>query len=267
MKAPKTDTRSLSHLSQQKRVIIYCRVSTTDQKDKGMSLESQAEFCLAYAASMNWVVVRVVSEDYSGFVYYERPLFEEVRKELREGKADVLLCYAVDRMTREQTHALTIFRDDIIKNDAELWFVKFGKIENNAIGKFILSTYAMSAEKEREDIVDRTWRGKRARLLSGKVNNYGCNPYGYRRDKEKGVRLIHEDEAEIVRTIFNLYVEKEMSLWRIAEMLNDTGITSPATAHGRKYKDKSYTPVWNRTQVRRILNPPRIQGRGGGFSL
>jgi DNA invertase Pin-like site-specific DNA recombinase len=230
-----------------------------------MGLESQAEFNLAYAAQMNWSVVRVVSEDYSGFYYYERPLFGEIRKELREGKADILLCHSVDRLTREQSHALDIYRDDILKNDCELWFVKHGKIENNAIGKFILSTYAMSAEKEREDIVDRTWRGKRARLMSGKVPNYGCNPYGYRRDKEKGVRIIHDGEAEIVRLIFDLYVNKEMSLWRIGQMLNDGGIASPASAHNRKFKKDNYTPVWNRTQIRRVLSRPEYKGEAAAF--
>lgn len=77
-----------------KNVIIYARVSTKDQ-----STEMQHRELQQYALSRNWTVIKSI-EDKSTGTNMDRPGFKELLKMCRERKADVVLCWKLDRMFR-----------------------------------------------------------------------------------------------------------------------------------------------------------------------
>ncbi len=85
------------------RCIIYSRVSTDAQERDGTSLVTQELACRDYARSNGWTVVEEVRDAASGFTL-ERPGMVRVREVLRQGCADVVLSYAVDRLARNQNH-------------------------------------------------------------------------------------------------------------------------------------------------------------------
>src|SRR5690606_14981380 len=96
-----------------------------------------------------------------------------------------------------------------------------------------------------------------ARALSGKIHGSGHELYGYRRDKERGVRTLFEPEARIVREIFEGAARGD-SLRALARTLNDRGVPSPAAdkvtfADGR-------TPRWGKGVLVRILRNPEYKG-------
>lgn len=120
--------------------------------------------------------------------------------------------------------------------------------------QLLRSVQSYVAEVEREKIIERTMRGKRQRLLSGKIHNVGPELYGYRRQKELGVRTIYEPEAEIVRRIFQWVAVVSMALRGIATRLPVDGVPSPYTA-------KSFiTTCWNTTAVRNIIRNSAYKG-------
>jgi site-specific DNA recombinase len=84
------------------RVIIYCRVSTKDQEEDGTSLDTQEQRCRAYAAENGWQVTAVYRETHSGAELWERPKLTELREMMRTGAVDVLLAYALDRLSRSR---------------------------------------------------------------------------------------------------------------------------------------------------------------------
>jgi DNA invertase Pin-like site-specific DNA recombinase len=245
-----------------RRAIIYCRVSTEDQKDKGLSLLSQAQACLAFVEQQQWEVASVIEEDASGYLLDERPRFSEARASVRRGDADILLCYTADRMSRHQTHSLIIF-DSIAEAGAELWFVRHGPIEDSPMGRAMLSLYATGAAMERENIIERTRRGKRARLLQGKVGNSGIDQYGWRRDKARGVREIYEPEARVVRMIFRWVADDHVGVYSVVRRLTEMGVPCPSVGK-RSFKD-GRSPGWGVAQVRRLLHDPSYKGEGAGW--
>jgi len=137
------------------RALTYARVSTDAQERDGTSLETQERACLDFARAQGWVVIESVRDAASGFSL-DRPGIERVRRLLRDGGAEVLLAYAVDRLSRNQNQIGVLF-DEVQQAGAKLEFVT-ERFEDSAIGRFILAARAFIGEVEREKIVERTMR-------------------------------------------------------------------------------------------------------------
>src|SRR3954468_16647504 len=85
------------------RAIVYSRVSTDAQERDGTSLDTQERACLDFARQQGWRVVEAIRDTASGFSL-DRDGIEQVRRLLHAGAADVVLAYAVDRLSRNQNH-------------------------------------------------------------------------------------------------------------------------------------------------------------------
>ena len=255
MKAPKK--------TQEKICVIYCRVSTDEQRETGLSLESQEASCRGFAAAQGWKILRVVYEDHSAFYLEERQVFQSVREDIRLGRANILLSHAFDRLTRNQDHAGQIFRS-IREYGGELWCVEEGAIGiGESTGKFMGNVYAYLAEQEREKIRERTMRGRKQRLLNGKIHNAGVPLYGYRINREEGRREIYEPEAAVVREIFRLCVEEKLGVHGITLRMIMRGIPTPSEGNRRKLRKDN--PVWQKSAVYRILRRHDYMGETVGW--
>src|SRR4051812_12574020 len=187
------------------RTIVYSRVSTDAQERDGTSLDTQERACLEFARQQGWRVVESVRDAASGFSL-DRPRIERVRRILRDGGADVLLAYGIDRLARNQ-QKLAVLVDEVEEAGAKLEFVT-ERFEDTVVGKLILSVRAFAAEVEREKIVERTTRGKLERARSGRIPQaFGRGCYGYVYNPAIGQREIEPFQAEIVRRIFTRYAE------------------------------------------------------------
>src|SRR5512138_1574749 len=97
--------RKVIPLSNDRKVaIIYCRVSTKSQQEEGTSLETQERGCTKYAEGLGYSIGRVTKEVYSGAELWDRPLLSKDRDEIRAGRYQALICYAVDRLSRSVAH-------------------------------------------------------------------------------------------------------------------------------------------------------------------
>lgn len=237
-----------------KLALVYCRVSTRNQEDN-YSLDTQADACVNHAESLGYTVARVTKEIYSGAELFDRPLLSQDRMDLRAGKFQALVCYSIDRLSRDIAH-LAIIADECDRVGVEMIFVT-EQLDSSPEGKLLQSVRAYVAEIERQKIRERTMRGRKARVLSGKIHNAGSEFYGYRRDKEKGVREIYEPEAAIIRRIFYLYVNEGMSMTALTRLLNQEGI--PAPGINRNFKD-GRQPIWSKGTVRYLLKMDAYKG-------
>ncbi|HUZ84018.1 MAG TPA: recombinase family protein, partial [Gaiellales bacterium] len=170
------------HPSGQPRAAIYTRVSTRGQEDNS-SLKTQRAACEQHAAAHGYQVVGVFSDVHSGAHYRERPQLGTLRELVRAGQVDVLLAYALDRLSRNQAH-LYILAEEIEDHGGRLEFVT-EDFENTAVGKLIRSAKTFAAEVEREKISERMTRGKRARVAGGKPLFGPKPPYGLRWSEEE----------------------------------------------------------------------------------
>ena len=228
------------------RAIVYSRVSTDAQERDGTSLDTQERACVDFARAQGWLVIESVRDAASGFSL-DRDGIERMRELLRAGAADVVVAYAVDRLSRNQNQIGVIF-DEIQQAGARLEFVT-ERFEDTAVGRFILAARAFIAEVEREKIVERTTRGKLERAKSGRIPQaFGRGCYGYVYNPLTGQREIEPYQAEIVRRMFQRFAETR-SFSAVSNELTDEGIP----AH--------QGPRWYANTVRNMLRNESYTGR------
>ena len=93
----------------------------------------------------------------------------------------------------------------------------------DTMGSVVFSIFGCFAEQEIIEKKERFHRGREQKAIEGKFAG-GRVPYGYRVDEERGnLIVIDEDEASVIRTIFDLY-EAGLSQPRIAVELQERGI-------------------------------------------
>ena len=85
------------------RAIIYSRVSNDAQERDGTSLDTQERASQGYVDAKGWMLVESFKDTASGFSL-DRPGIERLRMLLRQGTVDVVVAYAVDRLSRNQNH-------------------------------------------------------------------------------------------------------------------------------------------------------------------
>lgn len=242
------------------RAITYSRVSTDAQERDGTSLDTQERACLQFAREQGWRVVESIRDAARGFSL-DRPGIERVRRLLRQGAADVIIAYAVDRLSRNRNQIGVIF-DEVQQAGARLEFVT-ERFEDTAVGRFILAARAFIAEVEREKIVERTTRGKLERARSGRIPQaFGRGCYGYVYNPSTGRREIEPFQAEIVRRIFRRFAETR-SFSAVSNELNDDGI--PAHLGQRWYANTIRNMLRNESYAgRTFFNRTRWTTRRSG---
>jgi site-specific DNA recombinase len=212
---------------------IYARVSTKDQADRGYSLPTQHEQCLAFALDLGYVVEHVFQEDYSG-VSLRRPQLTILRDLVRERRVKAVIVYDADRLSRKLAHQLLLI-EELEQCGVELHVVTAPDRKNTPEGRLFAHMQGVIAEFEREKLLEKTRRGREGRAKAGHAV-YGRVTYGYCyiKDKPKSSHYeIHEPEAAVVRTIFMLYVEQGLSQEAIARKLIQDGIKSPKAQYRR----------------------------------
>src|SRR3981189_15470 len=225
------------------RCAIYTRVSTEHGLDQEFnSLDAQYEAASAYIKSQahaGWTLIRSRYDDggYSGGSP-DRPDLQRLLEDIRARRIDVIVVYKVDRLTR----SLADFAKLVELFDAHgVSFVSVTQQFNttSSMGRLTLNVLLSFAQFEREvtgeRIRDKIAASKRKGIWVG-----GNLPRGYEsRDKKL---VIHEDEAERVRTIFRRYLEVG-SIGALLSDLCDRGIVSKmrARSDGRTFGGIPFT--------------------------
>jgi site-specific DNA recombinase len=233
---------------------VYCRVSTKRQGEDGTSLETQEARCREHVASLGWPVseAHVYRDLHTGAELWERPALTALREAMRRRECGAVVCYALDRLSRKQTH-LGVLLDEAERAGVSLLFVTEA-LEETAVGRFLLSTRSFVAELEREKIAERTQRGRRQKLAQGILLRDGYPAFGYRWDPDGPGRVIYEPEAAIVREVYTL-IAAGHSQRGVANTLNARGIPTPWAARGRKE-----TAGWVGPTVARMVRNEAYRG-------
>lgn len=220
-------------------IAIYVRVSTEEQGKKGYSIRNQIQMCKDKAGTNE--VIQYVDEGFSG-EFLERPDLERLRKDVRDGVVTKLVCYDPDRLSRKLMNAL-IIDDEFRKRGVEMIYVN-GEFASTPEGQLFYSLRGAISEFEKAKINERMSSGRKRKAIEGKVvkNSF---IYGYDYDKAAGAYTINEDEAKIVKLIFDLFTkpnDKVKGMNGIAKLLTTQGVPT-----------KRGASVWHRQVVRQIL--------------
>lgn len=204
-----------------KKCFLYSRVSTEMQVD-GYSLEAQKN-CLKRFTEREEMIVAGTYEDAgkSGKSIEGRPAFKKMLSDIENGAVvDYVLVYKLSRFGRNAADILNSL--ELLQTyDVNLICIEEGIDSSQTSGKLLISVLSAVAEIERENILEQTMNGRREKARQGKWNG-GPAPYGYSIKNE--ALQIDEEEAEIVRLIFDKYVNTRMGYGGIAKYLNLQGI-------------------------------------------
>ena len=211
---------------------IYTRVSTSMQVD-GYSLDAQKDKLRKYAEFQNMLVAgEYCDEGKSGKNIEGRTEFLRMLRDIESGKDGVsfVLVFKLSRFGRNAADVLTSLQrmQDFGVN---LICVEDGIDSSKDSGKLMISVLSAVSEIERENILVQTMEGRRQKAREGKWNG-GFAPYGYK--LEEGQLFINEEEAEVVRIIFDKYIHTTMGSKKIADWLNAHGYFKTCRYNGKQ---------------------------------
>src|SRR5919199_1554104 len=168
------------------RAAIYVRVSTVGQGEDGTSLGTQEARCLAHAPACNGAVddTHIFREVHTGTELWERPQLQRLREAIRRREIDVVVCYAIDRLSRDPVH-LGVILTEAEHAGVDVVFVT-EPLDNSPEGQLIRFVRGYAAKVEHEKIRERSIRGRRTRVENGRPLPGQRPRYGYRwRDESK----------------------------------------------------------------------------------
>ena len=236
-----------------KTAAIYARVSSDKQREEN-TIASQTAALIAFAREQQFEVPpEWVFEDdgYSGASLI-RPGLERVRDLAAEGLIQAILVYAPDRLSRRYAHQILLI-EELARAGVETLFVRAPR-GSTPEDELLVQFQGMIAEYERAQILERSRRGKRHRARQGEVSVLSGAPFGYhfirKTDHSAAYYEIDEEQARVVRRVFELYGVEGLSIGAIAHLLNEQTIPT-CKRRGR----------WERSTVWGMLRNPAYKGQ------
>ena len=237
-----------------KKCYLYLRVSTTMQVE-GYSLEAQKERLTKYADFQNMEVVREYCDaGKSGKSIAGRPEFTQMLQDVADDRdgVDYILVFKLSRFGRNAADVLNSLQY-IQDFGVNLICVEDGIDSSKDSGKLTITVLSAVAEIERENILVQTMEGRKQKAREGKWNG-GVAPFGYNTDSKGDTLIIEPDEAEIVKIIYDKYVNEELGIDMICNYLNQHGYEK------RKTRDFELN-YFTRGLIVNILDNPVYTGK------
>jgi site-specific DNA recombinase len=221
-------------------VIIYCRVSTDEQAQKGFSLDYQEQALINHCERMGYNLVKSYREDHSA-KNFKRPEWSNLKTFAKANKKLIhkVLFVKWDRFSRNTEQALTVLREfdsmGIELNATEQYLEM-----SNSDNKMVLSIYLTAGEVERDKISSRTisgtYQAKKEGYFTGKA------PYGYDnfRDEFKKSTLKPNQFSFFVKKAFAEVAMNIESIETIRKKLKQEGMKLEKSAFSELLKNVIY---------------------------
>ena len=182
-----------------------------------------------------------------------RPELERLRDLAVEGRFEVLLCHAPDRLARRYAYQVLLL-EEFQRAGIEVIFAKEPERSGTPEDELLRQFQGMIAEYERAQIAERCRRGKLHRARAGAVSVLARAPYGYRyvkKSEHADARYeIDESEAPVLREIFRRYAEEGESIGQLTRWLSEQEISTRTGKTG-----------WNNATIWGMLRNPAYTGQ------
>ena len=223
-------------------IAAYCRVST-DKSDQLNSLEAQKEFFSEYTKRTGDTLVRLYADEgISGTKIKNRKEFLRMMSDAEHGLFDMVVVKDISRFARNTVDLLQSVRKlKALGIETQFLTANMTSMGNS---EFVLTIFGALAQEESANTSKRVKFGKKMNAEKGRVPNI---VYGY--DKTIGDYFnlaINQEEAKVVKQIYQWYTQEGYGAAKISNMLNEKG-----------YKTKRNCK-WSQNAICRILtrSPP-----------
>lgn len=245
------------------RVCCLYRVSTDKQVDYDTNHEAdipmQRKACRRFADKMGWTIVHEEQEDgVSGHKIRaeNRDKIQAIKELARKGKFDILLVFMFDRIGRIADETPFVV-EWFVKNGIQVWSTQEGEQRfDNHIDKLLnyIRFWQADGESEKTSIRTRTSLGQ---MVEEGHYKGGSPALGYmlvksgrlnKRKHELYDLKVSENDAAIVRLIFDKYTKEGIGMQKIANLLNDGDYPNPT---GNR---------WSYNTIRNVIHNPTYTG-------
>ncbi len=244
-------------------VFAYLRLSNEEARSgESSSIANQRQMIQDYCHRHSITLVQeFVDDGYSGG-NFDRPGFQDMLRQLRDGKANMVITKDLSRLGRDMRES-SYYAEQFFPEHGIRYLTiadHFDNARENVMAPF---QFAMN------EVYLRDGSRKVKEVLRSKRENgqyCACPPYGYRKDPTDKNRLTPDEQtAPIVRRIFERAAAGDSSR-KIALDLNADGIIPPLKYRVLFRDDFSpegaarASDLWNYTTVKRILKNPVYLG-------
>ena len=214
---------------------IYIRVSTEDQAREGFSLGEQEEKLKQLCDYKGYEVYKVYCDaGISAKDMEHRPKFQEMLKDMKDGKINYIVAYKLDRVTRS-VRDLEELISQLEKYNTYLVCDRDDVNTSTANGRFFVRMLTVLSQLEIEIVSERTKFGLNGAIKSGHLP--GQLALGFKKDGNKKT-IIDPATAPIVKRVFDLYLQGKTFL-QISNIFNE---------------EKVLNKNWKDTHIERIIN-------------
>jgi site-specific DNA recombinase len=233
-------------MAQNKLVAAYCRVSTLEQKKKGLGMDIQVRDVTAFAEARALVIDLLYRDEAQSGAAENRKELNRLVRACERGDIGVVIIPALDRLSRDVRIAENLFYR-FAQCGVQVLIADMPNYDGaNRRDILIRQIREAIAEDNRKEIIERLWKARQERVRKGKAPG-GNTPYGYRRNRKRWEP--EPSETAIVQAIFERNAADKSAV-DIANELNCAGFKR------RNGGD------WTSRQVLDILSREDLYARG-----
>ncbi len=219
------------------KYVMYLRKSTDSEERQVQSIEDQRKELERIATQFNLEVKGVYQESKSA-KKPGRPEFNRMLTEIRKGRANGILCWKINRLTRNPIDSGEI--QYLLQGGAIQSIHTVGREYKSADNVLMMSVETGMANQYIIDLSKDVKRGMTSKAEKGW--RPGLAPIGYLNDKtaEQGSKIIHVDDERfpIVRKMWDYMITGNYSVTKIIEIANEEwGLRKPTRNGGMKLHD------------------------------
>ena len=227
------------------RVAAYCRVST-HHEEQYHSLEAQIAYYTNYIKrNPNWEFVAVYSDIASGLHAANRPGYQQLMENCAKRKIDLIFVKSLSRFGRDALRTIRQIRR--LKKMNIGVYIENGELDTLNVSDSMTDQLAALAQAESHFGSENIKFGIRHCMRSGKTVLNHTQFLGYTKGPD-GVLQIVPEEVEIVRQIFDLYIQGN-GVRKIKRYLEEHGIK---TVTGKS--------EWSTSTIDRMLSNEKYVG-------
>ena len=174
-------------------------------------------------SKLNWTYVEgYVDEDISGTSTKKRDSFNRMIADAKAGRFDFIITKEISRFSRSTLDSIQ-YTQELLEYDVGVFFQTDNINTLDSDGEFRLVVMAGVAQDEVRKLSERLKFGFRQAIKNGHVLG-NDKLWGY--DRKDCILTINEEEARVVRRVFDLYANQQIGIRRISQQLYDEGFTS-----------------------------------------
>ena len=209
------------------KIALYSRVSTSEQSEHGYSIHEQEQ-----------VLIKEVVKNFPGYDYETytdsgisgkniegRPAMKRLLQDVKDNKIEMVLSWKLNRISRSMRDVFNIIHE-FKEHDVGYKSISENIDTSNASGEVLVTMFGLIGSIERQTLISNVKLSMNAKArsgeaITGRVLGYklSLNPLTQKNDL-----VIDENEAHIVREIFDLYLNHNKGLKAITTILNQKDI-------------------------------------------